>query len=359
MCTVAGCWKQALTNANLYRKCCGHSTIRPHVCTFNGCGKAFRSACELNIHQLIHTGEKPHKCTFEEGGKACGKAFSTKFQLTRHVLTHTGEKPYVCSFEECGKAFSRKGNLDRHVLIHTGEKPYVCSFEECGKAFRSACELNIHKERYHTKEGIARMKTEEDSVRKALTNEGYSQCHNLGDAAPPPQSFVREKCIDFKCVGDIDNSRAFIDFVINVGNDKPLVFLEVDEHQHRYGYGEAGCDMKRMAKVMESLTMNNFDGKVLWLRYNPNSFKVDSVTQDDKTYPQYKRSARQEWLIQHLENIKTSAQLTGSLAIEYAYYDVDTTQSETQPMVVSSDAGYNAIFAECASIAEGCMGVSI
>ena len=52
------------------------------------------------------------------------------------------------------------------------------------------------------------------------------------------------------------------------GNNAPLVFLEVDEGQHRYGYGEAGCDMRRMSKVMESLTLTGFVGNVLWLRYN-------------------------------------------------------------------------------------------
>ena len=48
-----------------------------------------------------------------------------------------------------------------------------------------------------------------------------------------------------------------IDFVVNVAAGVPLVFLEVDENQHKFGYGEAGCDMRRMAKVMESLYMSS------------------------------------------------------------------------------------------------------
>ena len=102
----------------------------------------------------------------------------------------------------------------------------------------------------------------------ALVKAGYTQSNELGDAAPPPMGFARERLIDFRCVGDMDNDRAYIDFVVNPGGGgggkvgTPLVFLEVDEGQHRYGYGygygEAGCDMRRMSKVMESLALRGF-----------------------------------------------------------------------------------------------------
>ena len=42
-------------------------------------------------------------------------------------------------------------------------------------------------------------------------------------------------------------------------------------------------------------------------------------------------------------------------SIEYAYYDVDTAESATKPMVVHADAGYHRTLAECAAIAPGCM----
>ena len=94
----------------------------------------------------------------------------------------------------------------------------------------------------HEGEGQARRKRQEHSVCLALVKAGYTQCRELGDATPPPMGFSRERLIDFRCVADMDNDRAYIDFVVNPGGGKvgtPLVFLEVDEGQHRYGYGEA------------------------------------------------------------------------------------------------------------------------
>ena len=171
--------------------------------------------------------------------------------------------------------------------------------------------------------------------------------------------FARERLIDFRCVGDMDNDRAYIDFVVNPGggdgkDGTPLVFLEVDEGQHRYGYGEASCDMRRMSKVMESLALTGFDGNVLWLRYNPDAFQVDGDTQDARTMPEYAKNRREEWLIRRLQQISQDPP-QGDLTIEYAYYDVDTTESATKPMVVHADAGYHRTLAECAAIAPGCM----
>ncbi len=69
---------------------------------------------------------------------------------------------------------------------------------------------------------------------------------------PPPKAFKREKRINSRCV-DAQGTWCRIDLVL--GMDTGYVFLEVDEYQHRFGYDAMlSCDMKRMAKVMASLT---------------------------------------------------------------------------------------------------------
>ena len=77
-------------------------------------------------------------------------------------------------------------------------------------------------------------------------------------------------------------------------------------------------------------------------------------TQDARTMPEYVKERREEWLIHRLQQISQDPP-QGDLTIEYAYYDVDTTESATKPMVVHADAGYHRTFAECAAIAPGCM----
>jgi hypothetical protein len=223
---------------------------------------------------------------------------------------------------------------------------------------------NVYHEHTHTKEDNVQHKRQEHRVYLALVNAGYTHCKQLGDAIPPPMSFVRERMVDFRREGEVDNGRTYIDFVINPGGGggdggsedrTPLVFLEVDESQHRYGYGEARCDMKRMSKVMESLALTSFCGNVLWLRYNPDNFQVDGVTQGARTMPMYTKKRREKWLIRRLRAIGRELPLKRFITIEYAYYDVDTTKTATKPIVVHSDVGYNRVFAECATIAPGCM----
>ena len=374
-CTMVGCARRALTHAEHGTKCSTHSKVKPFKCPVEGCDFRFARSGDLTTHERTHTGEKPFKCNFEgcdyrcaQSGdlvthgrthtgekpykcsfEGCDYRFARSHHLANHGRTHTGEKPFKCTFEGCDYRFARSHHLANHERTHTGEKPHKCPVEGCDYRCAESGNLVTHHDRNHTREGQARRKRQEQRVFRALVNAGYVECTQLGDAAPPPGHFVREKHIDFRCVGDMDGTCAFIDFVIHPGPGLPLVFLEVDEGQHRYGYGEAGCDMRRMAKVMETLALSGFDGKVLWLRYNPDAFQVDGVTQDARSMPEYTKQNREGWLIRRLKALESSTSPT--LAIEYAYYDVDTTESTTQPMVVRTDAGYHSKFASCAHIA--------
>ena len=78
--------------------------------------------------------------------------------------------------------------------------------------------------------------------------------------------------MDFKCVGDVDGKFARVDFMVTTASGH-LVALEVDEEQHRFGYGSIGCDMKRMTKIYESLAIEG-NSQLTFLRYNPDTYKV-------------------------------------------------------------------------------------
>ena len=100
---------------------------------------------------------------------------------------------------------------------------------------------------------------------------------------------------------------------------------------------------------------------LLFVRDAPTS-KAECVTGrgtkllwDVRTMPAYVKDKREEWLIRRLQQISQDPLQTEKLAIEYAYYDVDTTESATKPMVVHADAGYHRALSECAAIAPGCM----
>jgi hypothetical protein len=172
--------------------------------------------------------------------------------------------------------------------------------------------LTTHEKRHHNDLYVAKRKVEEVRVAEALKAAGYEEWHGPSDALPPFGTFKREHRISFECIESGRSAR--IDFIVAV--EGGCVFLEVDEHQHRYGYnGELSCDMKRMARVAEAMVFEGVEINVRWLRYNPHAWHVDDKT---RRVPKVEREAM---LVDAL-NEGVNAQL----AIHYMYYD--TTEGE-------------------------------
>jgi hypothetical protein len=214
------------------------------------------------------------------------------------MRTHTGEKPYGCDHQGCEAAFSTKGSLVIHKRTHTGEKPFTCNYPGCEVAFTESCNLVKHK-RTHTPEGQAKHKKDEERVRRLLRAAGFD--------------FKSEHQIDFRCV-DGGETWARIDILILRGGG--VIFLEVDEEQHRFGYTVA-CDMKRMAKVAESLAMGGCTLPVLWLRYNPGAFRVDGELQ---RLPKKQREAE---LLAFIGGWEFPNDEDQTCFVKYMYYDTD------------------------------------
>jgi hypothetical protein len=194
--------------------------------------------------------------------------------------------------------------------VHTGEKPFVCDLPGCTAAFAQSGHLAAHIIRWHNDTYIARRKIEEERVCAALLQRGWVEWFHP-ETMPPPGSFKREKRIDFKCV-DAQETWSRIDFVLGVNTG--YLFLEVDESQHRFGYNAMlGCDMKRMAKVMASVTIEAGTSlpNIFWLRYNPHAWHVDGAL---RSVPKAEREA---WLCDYVSDLT----LTQCLTIGYAYYD--------------------------------------
>ena len=169
------------------------------------------------------------------------------------------------------------------------------------------------------------VRREERRIHEMLLRSGWKECHAVG-VHPPVGHFRQELHIDFRCAGVSDDKKyAKIDFVLGV--EGGLVFLEVDEHQHKYGYRDhLSCDIKRMNSVMGSLIMEASAlpvpsmPNVLWLRYNPNAWKPDGATR------RLTKDVREGRLVKHLRQIRQRT-LTEPLAVGYAFYD-ETVQGE-------------------------------
>lgn len=316
-CTVEGCPDRFAHRTSLDIHLRWHAQEWPYKCTYPGCDATFAQSAHLTVHvRSKHTLERPYRCTHD----GCDAAFPQSSHLKEHLHWHSGYKPHRCPFENCPAAFTQSCNLNTHVRVfHMGIKDHVCS--ECGAAYGYKNNLQKHVEAMHTLEGQARRKNKEERVAKVLAAAGLA--------------FKREHVIDFTCVGDVDGAYARVDFVLH--EDGRIIFLEVDEGQHRFGYGKVACDMKRMAKIIESLGLEGNTLPIVFLRYNPDAFTVDGHTS------KVSRKAREARLVATLtckEDSKSRAAVP--LTIRYMFYDT----VEGQACVVS-DPDYHVQIAAC------------
>ena len=308
-CDQPDCQRGFCSHAELAKHKRTHTGEKPYKCDHPGCDMSFSDGSNLQKHKMTHTGERPYKCDHP----GCTQAFTLRFNLQTHQRTHANERPFKC--DECGVAFVDSANLTRHKLIHTGERPHKCPIEGCDHAATQKCNLMKHMLLHHNEEYVRLKKRQEQRVEDALVSAGWKPWTHP-ELMPPAGHFKREKRVDFRCVDLSDKSCARIDFVLGLATGG-YVLLEVDENQHRYGYGsEASCDAKRMSTVMGSLRVETSQAgadmpRVLWLRYNPNAHRIDGALQ---AVPKKEREA---WLCSFLAGLE----LTEDLAIGYAYYD--------------------------------------
>ena len=126
-----------------------------------------------------------------------------------------------------------------------------------GHPFSSAQSLLRHMRRKHSGQPKALTKVKELSVYKAL---------QAADIA-----FEYQKYLPFdRCELNSETKYAFVDFAITASWGALL--LEVDEDQH--SSRDASCDPRRDFDMCASLALGSRH-KVVVLRYNPDSFRID------------------------------------------------------------------------------------
>ena len=200
--------------------------------------------------------------------------------FTFHIKKQSKKKTrrHYCGIDGCMHGARLYKHMKQHKAdVHDiGVVWHFCDVKGCNFRSKHASNTNQHIKRVH--EGIynARRKKQEARVRDALLKAGYIEWFGVA-SMPPVWSFKHEMKVDFKC-SDVLSATAYarIDFVICTPGG--LVFLEVDENQHKYGYDAmVSCDMKRMSHVMESLFIELGEALpyIYWLRYNPQAYRVN------------------------------------------------------------------------------------
>ena len=275
------CWKPDCTrHVRRKRDLCGPCNLLSHGVKCPECIRLFPDQKTLRIHYL-----KTHECT------------------------------------KCTKIFKRREKLKRHMNTHT--KPYKCSDENCDNRYATRSSMRSHYANNHTSEAGMRRKIQETKIAKALDKAGFKRLVDAdSEVLPPVGWYRREFRVDYKCVDNNSNNKWHsVDFLIGVPSG--IVVLEVDEHQHKFGYhASLSCDMRRMNRIMASWTIGNaVMPKILWIRYNPHAVKLDG-----KTVYGLKKMSREVLLVKRI-----ARGVSQQLSIEYFFYD---TNADGVPLVV-------------------------
>ena len=120
------------------------------------------------------------------------------------------------------------------------------------------------------------VKRQELKMLERLVLAGYVESFNRG-VAPRPGEFTREVYVDHRCAlgrefAHGEKQFAYVDFVVHPKRGGKLVFLEIDEGEHKFPGYSVLCDTTRMWNVCSSLKLDfSGDTHVLWLRVNPDT----------------------------------------------------------------------------------------
>ena len=102
-----------------------------------------------------------------------------------------------------------------------------------------------------------------------------------------------------------------IDAVLEFPDRDLRVLLEVDETQHE-GY-PVGCELSRMMDSTACIRMGGDTRNLLWLRFNPDAYQVDGVSERTPKVDRYK----------HLEHVLRTYTPTRAMAVMYLYYSTE------------------------------------
>ena len=281
------------------------------ACCQFGTGK---SAC--TVHARPNAYKEPATFCGQHGGGTCRPHGNTLDHCMECNLN------IAKSVKHCKRCTSKVVNHKRRL-----------SQGGCGMC--STCEADVEAE--NAAEAAARVgkpppptakkkhtKDHEIKMLQCLVLGGYVETFEKG-LAPRPGEFSREHYFDFRCAlaREFDygeNRLAYVDFVVNPKQGGKLVFLEIDENEHKFPNYTVLCDTTRMWNICESAKLNlSGDVNILWLRINPNTaFCIGEIKHG---YAKLDNTARCNAVVALLDTI-VGAPTDPLMAVAYAFYQM-------------------------------------
>ena len=248
-----------------------------------------------------------------------------------------GDRPYCDEHGgglKVGEASSKRCSLCRSVYITlkrrrsqggNGLCPSCDARVEAEKAAEAAAKAGQPPPPPSAKKRV-RTKEHELKMLERLVLAGYVESTTKG-VAPRPGEFTREVYFDHRCAlarefAHGEKQYAYVDFVVHPKRGGKLVFLEIDENEHKFDNYSVLCDTTRMWNVCESVKLDfSGDKNVLWLRVNPNTKFAIGDTVAAVVHSRLSNTARCDAVCALLDTLEGRPD-DPSMTVAYAFYQL-------------------------------------
>nr|QBK92337.1 MAG: uncharacterized protein LCPAC304_06840 [Pithovirus LCPAC304] len=304
-CSETGCSYTAKIKNHLkmhLRNVHGIGEIKYYPCSETGCSYTAKLKSQLERHL---------GCVHDVGDitlypcSETGCFFTTKRKS--HLKMHLGcvhdighVKQHPCSETDCSYTAKIKGNLKIHLeCVHdVGDK--VCDyclgncFKHCIHQDINAGNVNICRKCYRKVTGF-QCRAEEQMVQAIESNTYLS-----------PYIILKDRIV----AHDSCDTKRRPDLLLSSG--ELHMFVECDEHQHRYSNYNPICESGRIDEILDEFK----EGKVVFVRWNPDGYTAPNGS---------KRKKREERLTLLINTIIYLTQNPPSdpISIYYMFYDKD------------------------------------
>lgn len=282
------------------QKKCSHGKLRNRCVSCGG-----SSIC---VHHRVH-----HQCI------ECGGSSICIHRKIRHMCIEckgTGicihHKIRAYCVDCCGSQICIHRKIRSVCLICSSLPTLTCDYPFCGYQTKRKIIFRNHI-KIHSEDNRRNRKKKETLIAQVLTKNNIP--------------YTREHTVTYKCISDINNSSSRIDFVLEHRDQQGifgLIFLEVDEHQHKWNM--LSCEISRMSKIIESLRVDGNMLPIRFVRYNPDAFTVNGAKM------KMKQDERHRMLLQTL----TATVFERPFGVKYLFYDSD----ENERPCVLKDSDY-------------------
>ena len=256
-----------------------------YKCPYDGCDLEAKEETNLLRHiDEIHKNIRKRKC--EESGCDYSSKRANALKLHKANIHNINVMWYYC--DKCDFKSKESGNVTKHKAYMHGINLKLHTCEFCDYEAKQLSNLKTHLGKVHD---IGDKKCQYclgnrytlEKMYDAILKKQVLICRACHRKATGYKTRIEKQLVkylkkEFQYPMTKTDQKVNGDVCLNYRPDimysTPglVVYIEIDEHQHKYGNGGYQCDEKRMSELFDETSGQ----QVIWIRYNPHAYKPPS-----------------------------------------------------------------------------------